>query len=247
MVREMGKRKNIGGLAAIAILGLVALPAFAGTTIPVRAVLVTDCGAGCQTDIGSWIYTGTFWQFNGSGKYSLLPDTLSGEYLPSAVVQSEILTHNTVYTLDTLDTLAADGTVSGSTRTVRMHLYTTASNLPPACWNGSYEQTQAVNWSIFSQNSTAFPDMVVGNTYPGFARLDFNVRNGICDNNIFRFYLRWPLNGGGISIKRLNAQQWEVTTDPYGTASLYGQGGRRGQTQYYGDWRMPFKVILTKP
>lgn len=269
---KIWKQKMIAGLAVIAFLGVLALPASAGTTIPMQAVLVTNCpspiegGTGCATwpwggfsPAGFWLQPGTYSLLHGATNGGITA-TDDGTYIPSLTVQSEILTHNTVYTLDTMNTLGADGKVNGSTITVKLLFYTTASNVTPPCWsdpsrtdlntgNDASHQTQAVNWSILSQNSTALTEMVAdGKTvYPGFARLDFNVRNGVCENNIFRFYLKWPLSTGGIGIKRLNAGQWEVTTDPYGTASLYGQGGRKGQTQYYGDYRLPFRIILMKP
>ena len=82
MGSRIWEQKMISGLAAIALLGLLALPVFAGDTIPVKAVLVTDCGSGCQTDAGGWSLIDQTWIWNGSGTYSLLPD-LYGEYFGS--------------------------------------------------------------------------------------------------------------------------------------------------------------------
>ena len=294
------ERKMILRLTAIVLLGVLALPVSAGTTIPVQAVLVTDCPpTRCATDAGKWYPWapfGGFWNFVDWGTYSLLGvppalanggtayagfdpgvptvDNKDGVYVPGTGVQSEILTHNTVYTLDTLDTLnqVTGAVIDGVTITATLHFYNHVGNMPPGCWGTptlipytgddgkihnivTIDVTQAVNWSILSENSTALTDMEVGTgkTYPGFARLDFNVRNGnVCDGNIYRFYLKWPLpnrktgGGAGITIKRIQDGQWEITTDKYGTASLFGQGGKAGQTLYYGDWRMPFKIILTQ-
>jgi hypothetical protein len=33
----------------------------------------------------------------------------------------------------------------------------------------------------------------------------------------------------------------------YGEANLQGQGGRKKETVDYGDWRLPFKLLLTAP
>jgi len=291
------KQEIVSGLAMIAVLGMLAVPAFAqkggtkGNTIPVKAILITDCGPFCQTDVGGWTLFNQDWSWSGSGTYSLIPGRLldetqsphlgttdgyanyafqgvgdgtanDGVYLPGSVtgskVQSEILTHNTVYTLNSLDTLGTDGKVNGNTRTLRIHLYTTASNLPPKCWevspfpNDAYTQIQAVNWSIFSDNSIAFPDMAISPYtdqnpifYPGTARMNFNVRNDVCENNIFRFYLTWSRTGAGITIRRVSTDTWEISTNIYGEAELDGQGGRKQQTQKFGTWRVPFRVILT--
>jgi hypothetical protein len=32
----------------------------------------------------------------------------------------------------------------------------------------------------------------------------------------------------------------------YGEGNLRGQGGKNGQTIDYGDWRLPFKLTMTK-
>ena len=279
--------------AAIALLGVIAVPAFAqkgksgpsGSTIPVTTFLVQDCPpTKCATDNGGWDPVNGFTFLALTGTYSVLPahangnpDRLDatgdnspndGKYVPGPGVQSEILTHNTVFTLKTLDTLSPTGKVDDDTITVQMHFYNSFGIKPPDCWGTAtpttlvdrdgnvytiYEAdvTQAVNWSIFSENSMAFPDMGIYDPvtdrpkYPGFARLDFNIRNGSCENNIFRFYLRWSINSGGIKIKRLAEDQWEIATNEYGEATLDGQGGRKGQTQSFGSWRVPFQVILT--
>ena len=256
--------KILTGFAAMAILAMIAVPAFAQKgkggakkTIPVKAVLVSECGTGCATDAGGWNALSGEWSVS-SGSYSLLPDIVMPEYSPDEFgVQSEVLSNKTVYTLDTLDTLV-NGFVGTGTRYVKLHfyfpstVYNSTTNLPrlPDCWTGA-NQNQAVNWSVFSGNSTAFPDMQEGVSYGGFARLDFNVRDTLpgCPVQVFRFWLRWPnvtitlLDDGSRTGKR----QWQVTTNAAGEASLEGQGGRRTQTQYYGDFRMPFQLILTEP
>ncbi|MGH9785513.1 MAG: hypothetical protein ACRD88_15150 [Terriglobia bacterium] len=262
MSKRNWEQEMISGLAAIAFLGIMALPAIAqkgpnGKTVPVQAHLEAACASqSCSTDVGGWDQQIGWLTPFPTPTYSLLPDPIHGaDYVSGFGVQSEILTHNTVFTLDTLDTLSSTGTVTGSTITVNMHFYNGAGLLPPSCWgphstnpDGSTSITvnQAVNWSIFSNNSISLTDMQVGPTYGGFSRLDFNVRNGDCDNNIFRYYLRWSQNGGGITIQRRSETEWEITTNSFGTAGLFGQGGRRRETVYYGDWRVPFKVILTK-
>ncbi|MGH9579744.1 MAG: hypothetical protein ACRD2R_02015 [Terriglobales bacterium] len=235
---RIGKFKTAA--LALAVMALAGFPpaAEAGKAIAAKAVLATDC-TNCQTD-----------QANPAGDYSVLGDTDLG-YENGNGVQSQILTHNAVYTLDTTSTLV-NGVVGAGTRYVRMHFYSPVEGrfpghvLPP-CWGGNYEQWQAVNWSIFSDNSVFFTNMNVGQSYPGFARMDFNVRNRSCDGQIFRFYLRWY----SVCIVRTAPGAWQVTSDPcgatvnYGTANLQGQGGRRQSTVNYGDWRMPFKMTLT--
>ena len=102
-----------------------------------------------------------------------------------------------------------------------------------------------------------FTTMVPGTAYPGSARLNFNVRNGVCDNNIYRFALKWafgtgPTNGGGgvtitrlanVTVNGVEKRRWLITTDEFGTAGLTGQGGK-GNTADYGQWRLPFKLFL---
>lgn len=265
------KQTIIGGLAAITLLVILAVPAFTGrpggsTGTQVTAQLVETCPEGiCATNAGGWDPVSAFESaIPHTDTYSLLPDSLSvPSYEPvPLLLQSEFLTHGTVYTLDTTD----------SSRTLKLHFYTPAGNPPPSCWGAaladvytdndsrtyttySMDVTQGVNWSIFSENSVAFAEMTVDSsgaiTYPGFARLDFNVRNEECDRNIYRFYLKWALpnrktgGGAGIQIARTAEDRWEITTDEAGTASLFGQGGRKGETESYGDFRMPFKIILT--
>lgn len=231
-------------LIAVVAMLVAVVPAFAGRAITMKATLVTNCDMNCQTTAGGWDKVLGF--TNPTGSYSMLKDF--GDYFPSALVQSEILTHNSVYTLDTLDTLQ-NGVVGGSTRFVRMNFYTTVDNALPACWNGPV-QNQAVNWSIFSENSMSFTEMNVGQTYPGHARIDFNVRNTTanCNTQVFRFWGNWYWSPSrpGVLITRTGANTWEVTTDQYGTMELMGQGGRKGQTQPYGEFRMPFKLLLEK-
>ena len=267
---KIWKWKMISGLAAVAILGVLALPAVAQRkkTTPVNAELATPCPfgtadgityPGCATDVGLLRTDG------GLHVYSLLPDGLDPFYSPSNLVQSEILTHNTVYTLDTMDTLVNGLVDLYSTRYVKMHFYfpaeiqkpdpKTGLLLPriPDCWANSTtntsDQKEAVNWSVFSSNSKAFTEMTKGVANPGFSRLDFNVRDTIasCYTQVFRFWLRWP----SVTITLLDdtpgKRKWQVTTNEYGEASLEGQGGKKGQTQTYGDFRVPFRLTLTEP
>ena len=223
------------------VLILFGANAFASQPINLTASLKPTC-SNCDTDVSDKGQT---------GDYSLLDDI--GPYPNGNGVQSQVLTNNSVYTLDTMNTLV-NGVVGTGTRYVRIHFYSSVEGWPqfpndvlPACWQGQHEQNQAVNWSIFS-SSLGFPSMVVGSQYGGFARADFNVRNGVCDNQIFRYYLRWY----NVCIKRTGSNTWDVTSDScgtsinYGTAGLNGQGGKKGQTVSYGDWRVPFKVTLSK-
>jgi hypothetical protein len=145
-----------------------------------------------------------------------------------------------------------NGQVGSGTVTVTMHFYSpvsgTSPDVLPACWgipSNDGNITQAVNWSVFSPNSLSFTKMAVGQSATGHARLDFNVRPN-CDNQIFRFYLTWS----NACITRTTSTTWVATGDACGvntfdgTASLYGQGGKHGQTVYYGDWRLPFWLTL---
>ncbi|OFV98947.1 MAG: hypothetical protein A3H28_09270 [Acidobacteria bacterium RIFCSPLOWO2_02_FULL_61_28] len=266
---KIWKWKMVSGLAAVAILGVIALPAFAqrNKTIQVRSELVTACPfgsvdgvtyPGCATDVGL---------LRTDGKphvYSLLPDDFyTGDYSSNELnVQSEILTHNTVYTLDTLDTLVG-GLVVPGTRYVKMHFYfpdgiqkldPKYGLLPriPDCWVNSTvntsDQNEAVNWSVFTSNSVAFTDLQKNQSVGGFSRLDFNVRDTIssCYTQVFRFWLRWPKVTITLLDDTPGKRVWQATTNEYGEASLEGQGGKRGQTQYYGDFRVPFKLTLTE-
>ena len=209
--------------------------AFAGKGVNIRATLSSNC-PNCATDVAP--------------SYSLLSD---GSAYDNSTVESGILTHNTVYTLDTTNTLV-NGLVASGTRTVQLHFFSSVEgqypdNVLPACWQGNHDQDQAVNWSIFSDNSISFLNMPLNTPVNGFARMDFNVRNGICDNQVFRFYLRWY--DACITRTSSSPNTWVVTSDAcgkqtnYGEAGLIGQGGRK-QTYKYGDWRMPFKITLVQ-
>ena len=229
-------RKSL--LAVAVCLGLmgVSIPAHAAKAVNLKASLAPTC-TNCDTDVSL---------VNTPGDYSLLSD--GNDYAPGGGVQSQILTNNTVYTLSTMDTL-----LNGlAPRTVKMHFYSSvegvySNNVLPACWNGSHDEDQAVNWSIFS-SSVGFPSMQVGSSYGGFSRLDFNDRGAACFNQVYRFYLRYY----NVCITRTTLTTWVVTSDScgkdtnYGEASLNGQGGKKGQTINYGDWRVPFKVTLTQ-
>jgi hypothetical protein len=228
-------------LAVTVCLGLMvaSIPAFAAKAVNLKASLTQTC-TNCDTDQAP---------LDGSGDYGLTSD--GADYVPGGGVQSQILTNNSVYTLSTMNTLV-NGLVGPGTRTVEMHFYSTVegvypNNVLPACWGGAHDQDQAVNWSIFS-SSVTFPNMQVGSSYGGFSRLDFNVRNGVCDGQVYRFYLRHY----SVCITRTSLKTWVVTSDScgpqtnYGTAGLNGQGGKNGQTIYYGDWRVPFKITLSQ-
>lgn len=232
-------RKSFLAVAVVLGLMVTSIPAFAGKAVNLTASLAQTC-TNCDTDTAPLL---------GVGDFGLLSD--GAAYPNGNGVQSQILTNNSVYTLNTMNTLV-NGLVGPGTRTVQMHFYSTVEgqypeNVLPACWNGNHNQEQAVNWSIFS-SSGAFPNMQVGQSYGGFSRLDFNDRSAACFNQVYRFYLRYY----NVCITRTSLTTWEVTSDScgkatnYGEASLNGQGGKKGQTINYGDWRVPFKVTLTK-
>ena len=237
-------------IALVALVGWATLPAFAGGSVPVTATLTGSC-LNCFTDAG-----GTDPTVLVPRPYSLLSDGfpyLGGDPL----VLSNILTNNSVYTLDTSATLV-NGLVGTTTRTVNMHFYSAVeckpgdcpfpNNVLPPCWGGEYDQDQAVNWSIFAPVS--FLRMAKGAGYQGMARLNFNVRNADCDRQINRFRLEWPV----VCITRsADGNSWDVTsqacgssTANWGEAHLQAYGGTKKNTVDYGDWRMPFKLNLTK-
>ncbi len=228
----------VASLVMLAI-SLGAPKARAGSSIPVTATLTSSCESSavpCKTDTPN--------------SFSL---TATQSFSPSSTVESEILTHNSVYTLNTMNTLV-NGVVGNGTETVTMHFYSTVAgtqgDVLPACWgisNNDGNIVQAVNWSVFLPNSASFTKMAVNQSVTGHGRLDFNVRPQ-CDNQIYRFYLTWS----NACITRTTSTTWVVTGDAcgankfYGTASLYGQGGKHGQTVYYGDWRLPYWLTLTE-
>ncbi len=140
--------------------------------------------------------------------------------------------------------------------------------LPP-CWSGSHNHIEAVNWDVFA--SQFIERLAVGDVDHGTARANFNVRpdpadyvSSTCDQQNARFVLTWS----SVCIVRLpdvgGKRVWVATSDlcegttsgltpggsssglNFGTASLQGFGGRHGQTIPYGDWRMPFKLILNE-
>ena len=228
-------------LAAVSALALTATMVYGGKTVSITAGLVSTCN-NCDTNVA----------LAGSpGDYSLLPDVF-GAYPNSNGVSSQILTNNSVYNLTTTATLV-NGLVATSTRTVKMHFYSpvegaVANDELPACWGGNHDQDQAVNWNIYS-SGVAFTQMTVGVPYGGFARLDFNVRNALCNQQIFRYYLKWYSG----CVVRTSPTTWVATSDScgvqinYGTTGLYGQGGKNQQTAYYGDWRVPYQIDLSTP
>ncbi len=235
------RKEMIGLLGAVLVLSLTATSAFAAKAVKINANLVMTC-TNCDTNVGA---PGQL-----DGRYSLQAD--GSGYSDGNGIKSQILTNNSVYNLDTMNTLV-NGHVGAGTRTVLMHFFSPVEgqfpghNLP-GCWNGNYDQEQAVNWAVFARNSVNFPLMQTNTPYAGWARLDFNVRNGSCDGQVYRFYLQWF----DACIVRTGANTWTVTSDScgrqtnYGEATLRGQGGKNGQTINYGDWRMPFKLTMAR-
>jgi hypothetical protein len=228
---------------------LLSIPAFAAKAVNVTATLTVSC-TNCQTDISD--ASGEY-SSNPAGPYSLQSD---GSSYSSPQVQSQILTHNNVYTLDTMNTLV-NGLVGAGTRSVGLHFFSPVEGLPayaddvlPACWQGQHDLDEAVNWSVFSGSSISFVQMNAGQSYSGWARMEFNVRdtNLSCYDQINKFRLTWY----AVCIAHPDASTWVVTSDScgkgtnYGEAMLEGQGGKKNQTQYYGDWRMPFQLTLVK-
>ena len=230
----------------MSMVSLTALAAWAATAVNVTATLSTTC-YNCETDIAP---------AGGSGDYSLKSDGFAHPDGDPLVI-SNILTNNSVYTLDTSATLV-NGLVAPSTRTVDMHFYSSVecglngicpypNNILPPCWGGVRNQDQAVNWSVFAP--TSFLRMKTGTQYSGMARLNFNVRNADCDRQVNRFRLEWPT----VCITRTGTGSWAVTsqactstTSNIGEAHLQAYGGTKKNTVDYGDWRMPFQLMLTK-
>jgi len=238
--------------AIIAVLSLATATAWAAKAVNVNASLASAC-PNCLTDVPK--------------TYSLLPDGVD-PYSPftDSRIQSQILTNNSVFTLDTTNTLV-DGLVGPGTRTVGMHFYSSVeckppytdcippdrypNNILPVCWGGDYDQDQAVNWSIFAP--TSFLRMNTSAKYSGMARLNFNVRSAECDRQLNRFRLEW----GAVCITHPSANTWIVTSQActstidtgvnWGEAHMEAYGGRKQNTVDYGDWRMPFQLTLTKP
>jgi hypothetical protein len=234
----------------ICIIALTALAAWAATAVNVTANLADDC-PNCRTDAG-----GADPQLSGSRPYSVVSDGLP--YATPQVI-SQILTNNSVYTLDTSGTLVNGKVVYGITRYVSMHFYSSVecglngecdypNNVLPPCWGGARNQDQAVNWSIFAP--TSFLRMATGAKYSGMARLNFNVRNAECDRQINRFRLEWPtvcITRTGLGTWLVTSQACSSTTLNVGEAHLQAYGGTKRNTVDYGDWRMPFSLTLTKP
>ncbi len=241
----------------ISMVGLTALAAWASTAVNVTASLTETC-PNCQTDTGG--YTLANYTDPGSRPYSLVGDGY-GPYSPTDNrIQSQILTNNSVYTLDTSATLVNGYVVTGITRTVDMHFFSPVecglngrcpytNNILPPCWGlkpDAYDQNQAVNWSVFAP--TSFVRMKADKSYQGMARVNFNVRTADCERQISRFRLEW----GAVCITHPTTISWTVTSDvcgaqtKYGEAHLQAYGGTAGNTVDYGDWRMPFVLTLTK-
>jgi hypothetical protein len=240
--------------AIIAVLSLATATAWAAKAVNVTASLTTTC-PNCRTDAD-----GANPEGSGARPYSLVSDGDSYSPFTDSRIQSQILTNNSVYTLDTSATLVDGLVVTGITRTVDMHFYSSVeckpgetgcefpNNILPVCWGGNYDQDQAVNWSVFSPISLV--TMKTGDAKLGMARLNFNVRKAACDRELNRFRLEW----GAVCITHPTLTSWVVTSGTcvttdlnYGEAHLQAYGGRKQNTVDYGDWRMPFVLTLTKP
>src|SRR5262245_20255516 len=107
-------------VGAVALLMLVVNLGFAGSGISVNTALNSNCASNtCRTDVGGWDqFIGWLSSFS-NPIYSLIPGQCqpgSACYQPTPLVESQILTHNSVFTLDTTDTLV-NGVVTGSTAT----------------------------------------------------------------------------------------------------------------------------------
>lgn len=244
-------------LAIAAALGLITAQVFAGGATLLNADFAVSC-PNCATDISGQVYTwnGNFFS-NLNGPYSV-QDDLYGSYSPSASLESQILTNVSVYALNTTGTLN-----TAVVRNVKLHFFSPVSGSPnypndvlPPCWQGDQDQEWPVLMNVFAGNNMAFPKMLVGKAYPGTARVNFNNYGGACYNQINKFQFNWY----NVCIVHPSSNVWVVTSDAcgptgpsfqsdinYGTGTLSSQGGKKGQTVYYGDWRVPFQLTLTKP
>jgi len=218
----------------VVALALVA-PSFAIKEVPMKAALTLDC-TNCQTDVA-----------NPNGPYSVVADGY-GIYdptVPQSGVSSKVNSGG-VYVLDT------ESTNLGTTvRNVLLHFYDSSGrSLLPPCWGGAVNESVRVNWQLHPD--IAILNIPVGGSSGGSARMNFNVRNGVCDSQIARYTLRWYF----VCVTRTNTNTWIARSEEcnwlagggidYGTAGLTGYGGKKGETFYYGDFRMPFQLTLTK-
>lgn len=112
--------------AVLAVLVSIPPAVDAGRPVPVKAELVEDC-PNCGTPTPN--------------SYSVLPDTTQG-YPDGNGVESRILNNNSVYTLDTLDTLDK-GLVGAGTRYMELVFFSPVEgqfpgHILPPCWQGDY-------------------------------------------------------------------------------------------------------------
>lgn len=251
MTRFSSKLALLAVVALVGMVGLRAVTASAGTEVPVTATLTPTC-ANCRTDAG-----GALPDVSGSRPYSVTSD---GASYTNPQVISKILTNNSVYTLDTSGTLV-NGLVVPGTRTASMWFYSSVEckpgdpncefpdNVLPPCWGGDYDQDQAVNWSIFAPISFLRMSISTTKKYSAAARLNFNVRNALCDGQINRFRVQWST----VCITHPTANTWVITSQAcagstvnWGEAHLEAYGGTKKNTVDYGDWRLPFELTLTR-
>jgi hypothetical protein len=233
---------------------LLAPQAFASKPVAVTATFTVSC-ANCSTDISGDVDTWDGGYFSHpNGPYSMQNDTY-GSYSNSSSLVSQVITHNAVYTLDTLGTMN-----TSLVRSVAMHFFspvagsiTFPDNVLPACWQSDPDQDWPINLSVFS-NTVDFTKMQVGSAYSGFARVQFNNNSGQCYDQINKFTFHWyavcivPTSNGWVVTSDacgLTAPYFQIQTN-YGEGNLSGQGGKHGQTINYGDWRLPFQLTLTK-
>lgn len=243
----MSDRVRTFSLVAICLgaVCVLAAPASAKKAINVKADFTAPC-PNCETDwSGTWWSDMGIYYNNPNGPYSVQDSPSGTSYEPGSTVTSQILTHNKVYTLQTNRT--------SWTRSVLMHFFSSVSgdpqypdNVLPSCWAGDPDQNWPINLSVFS-NNLGFPDMQVGSSYSGWARVQFNNLSSNCDTQINFYNFEWY----GVCITHPSSTSWVITTDAcgaqinYGTGNLKSQGGKKHQTVNYGDWRVPFQLTLT--
>jgi hypothetical protein len=223
--------RALGAVAVVAVLAFTVPAGFAGKEVPLKAALTLDC-VNCATDVA-----------NPNGPYSVVADGY-GIYTGGGV-SSKVNTGG-VYVLDTEST-----NLGTPVRNVLLHFYDSSGrSVIPPCWGGAVNESVQVNWQLHPD--IAILSIPVGGSSGGFARMNFNIRTAACDSQIARYVLRWY----SICVTHPDANTWIARSEEcnwlsnggidYGTAGLSGYGGQKSQTVYYGDFRMPFKLTLTK-